>query len=177
MSELFTNIDQNLHLFITEYQQGIYFILFLIIFIKTGIGILSFVPGESLLLAVGVILSQDYLEPHFSLILLTIASILGNIFNYITGKYLGIKIIHLKIRGKNIISPLLLEKSQKFYYKHGAKTIILIRFIPMLRSLAPFSAGMSKMNFHKFLIYSTIGGFIWITTYLYIGYFFGNIFH
>lgn len=79
MSELFTNIDQNLHLFITEYQQGIYFILFLIIFIKTGIGILSLVPGESLLLAVGVILSQGYLEPHFSLILLTIASILGNI--------------------------------------------------------------------------------------------------
>ena len=173
---LILDIDKHLQYFISEYNYWVYLILFLLIFIKTGIGFLSFIPGETLLVATGIMTSNKYLEPHFCLILLSIASILGSILNYILGKYLGTKILHFKFRKQNIIKVKHLEKTQMFYQKHGAKTLILVRFIPMFRSLAPFIAGMSQMNFAKFFIYSIIGWFIWITTYLYVGYFFGNVF-
>lgn len=174
--DLITEIDQNLHFFITEYRSWIYLILFLVIFIKTGIGFLSFVPGETLLVTIGIAISQQYIEPHFCLILLSIAAIFGGILNYITGKYLGKKILNIKFRDRNIIHLHQIEKIRFFYQKHGAKTLIIVRFIPMFRSIAPFTAGMSRMNFHQFLIYNIIGGFLWVTTYLYVGYFFGNIF-
>ena len=173
---LILDIDKHLQYFISEYDYWVYLILFLLIFIKTGIGFLSFIPGETLLVAIGIMTSNKYLEPHFCLILLSVASILGSILNYILGKYLGMKILHFKFRKQNIIKVKHLEKTQMFYQKHGAKTLILVRFIPMFRSLAPFIAGMSQMNFAKFVIYSIIGGFIWITTYLYVGYFLGNVF-
>lgn len=174
--DLISKIDQNLHFFITEYRNWIYLIFFLIIFIKTGIGFLSFVPGETLLVAIGIAISQQYVEYYFCIILLGIAASLGGILNFITGKYLGQKILNLKFKEKKLIQPYQIEKIKNFYQKHGAKTLIFVRFIPMLRSIAPFTAGMSRMIFHKFLIYNIIGGFLWITTYLCIGYFFGNIF-
>lgn len=172
----FSQIDTHLQFFILEYHHWIYLILFLIIFIKTGIAFLSFVPGETLLVAIGVMISQKYLEPHFCMALLSTASVLGSILNYLTGKYLGSKIFHIKFRNQNLIHPQYFEKTKLFYHKHGAKTLILARFIPMFRSFAPFTAGISQLNFTKFILYSIFGGFLWITTYLYLGYFFGNIF-
>ena len=100
---LILNIDKHLQYFISEYDYWVYLILFLLIFIKTGIGFLSFIPGETLLVAIGIMTSNKYLEPHFCLILLSVASILGSILNYILGKYLGTKILHFKFRKQNII--------------------------------------------------------------------------
>lgn len=175
--EFISQIDNNLQYFILEYHHWIYFILFLMIFIKTGIGFLSFVPGETLLISVGIMASKKYLETHFCLILLSLAAVWGNLLNYLVGKYLGSKVLHLKFRNnRSLISYKQFQKAQNFYQKHGAKTLILVRFIPIFRSLAPFTAGMSKMNFSKFILYNVVGGFLWITTYLYLGYFFGNIF-
>lgn len=169
------HIDQHLNDFIIRYDNWIYLILFLIIFIETGVVIMPFLPGDSLLFAVGMFAAQGSLNIWISLILLLGAAVLGDASNYMIGKYLGAKMMNLKWRGKRLIKPEYLDKTHEFYNKHGAKTIVIARFVPIVRTFAPFVAGIGKMGYFKFLSYNIIGGFLWVVGVTLLGYFLGNI--
>lgn len=169
------HIDQHLNEFIIKYDSWIYVILFLIIFVETGIVVMPFLPGDSLLFAVGMFAAQGSLNIWMCLILLFIAAVLGDASNYMIGKYLGPRMLKIKIRGKQLIKPQYLDKTHEFYEKHGAKTIVIARFVPIVRTFAPFVAGIGKMNYWHFLSYNVIGGVLWIVGLTLAGYFLGSI--
>lgn len=169
------HIDQYLNDFIIKYDNWIYVILFMIIFIETGVVIMPFLPGDSLLFAIGMFAAQGSLNIWICLILLFVAAILGDASNYLIGKYFGDKIMNLKWRGKQLVKPQYLDKTHEFYEKHGAKTIVIARFVPIVRTFAPFVAGIGKMTYSHFLSYNIIGGFVWVFGITLLGYFLGNI--
>lgn len=169
------HIDQHLNDFIIKYDNWIYVILFMIIFIETGVVIMPFLPGDSLLFAVGMFAAQGSLNLWICLILLFAAAILGDASNYLIGKYFGSKIMNLKWRGRQLVKPEYLDKTHEFYEKHGAKTIVIARFVPIVRTFAPFVAGVGKMTYSHFLSYNIIGGFVWVFGITLVGYFLGNI--
>ncbi len=169
------HIDQHLNEFIIKYDSWIYVILFLIIFVETGIVVMPFLPGDSLLFAVGMFAAQGSLNIWMCLILLFIAAVLGDASNYMIGKYLGPRMLKIKIRGKQLIKPQYLDKTHEFYEKHGAKTIVIARFVPIVRTFAPFVAGIGKMNYFHFFSYNVIGGFVWVVGITLAGFFLGNI--
>lgn len=169
------HIDQHLNDFIIAYDSWIYVILFLIIFVETGVVVMPFLPGDSLLFAVGMFAAQGSLNIWICLALLLAAAILGDASNYLIGKYLGPKMLKLRWRGKQIIKPQYLDKTHEFYEKHGAKTIVIARFVPIVRTFAPFVAGIGKMNYWHFLSYNVIGGVLWIVGLTLAGYFLGSI--
>lgn len=169
------HIDQHLNDFIIKYDNWIYVILFIIIFIETGVVIMPFLPGDSLLFAVGMFAAQGSLNLWICLILLFAAAILGDASNYLIGKYFGSKIMNLKWRGRQLVKPEYLDKTHEFYEKHGAKTIVIARFVPIVRTFAPFVAGVGKMTYSHFLSYNIIGGFVWVFGITLVGYFLGNI--
>lgn len=147
----------------------------MIIFIETGVVIMPFLPGDSLLFAVGMFAAQGSLNLWICLILLFAAAILGDASNYLIGKYFGSKIMNLKWRGRQLVKPEYLDKTHEFYEKHGAKTIVIARFVPIVRTFAPFVAGVGKMTYSHFLSYNIIGGFVWVFGITLVGYFLGNI--
>ena len=167
---LFFNIDSYIIILIEKFGIFSYIILFLIIFAETGLVIAPFLPGDSLLFILGAIAVQGTLNIYLLFLVLILAAVLGDTVNYWIGKYAG-----EKITKKNIIKKEHLEKTQKFYERYGGKTIILARFIPIIRTFAPFVAGIGKMNYNRFLSYNIIGGIIWVTLFLFAGYFFGEI--
>lgn len=169
------HIDQHLNDFIIAYDSWIYVILFLIIFVETGVVVMPFLPGDSLLFAVGMFAAQGSLNIWICLVLLLAAAILGDASNYLIGKYLGPKMLKLRWRGKQLIKPQYLDKTHEFYEKHGAKTIVIARFVPIVRTFAPFVAGIGKMNYWHFLSYNVIGGVLWIVGLTLAGYFLGSI--
>ncbi len=169
------HIDQHLNDFIIAYDSWIYVILFLIIFVETGVVVMPFLPGDSLLFAVGMFAAQGSLNIWICLVLLLAAAILGDASNYLIGKYLGPKMMKLRWRGKQLIKPQYLDKTHEFYEKHGAKTIVIARFVPIVRTFAPFVAGIGKMNYWHFLSYNVIGGVLWIVGLTLAGYFLGSI--
>lgn len=169
------HIDQHLNDFIIAYDSWIYVILFLIIFVETGVVVMPFLPGDSLLFAVGMFAAQGSLNIWVCLVLLLAAAILGDASNYLIGKYLGPKMLKLRWRGKQLIKPQYLDKTHEFYEKHGAKTIVIARFVPIVRTFAPFVAGIGKMNYWHFLSYNVIGGVLWIVGLTLAGYFLGSI--
>lgn len=150
-----------------------YLILFVIIFCETGLVITPFLPGDSLLFVVGTLsVAPKGLKISICYILLIAAAILGDTINYHIGKFLGHKIVSLNSR---FINKEGLEKTQRFYEKHGGKTIVLSRFLPIIRTFAPFVAGMGDMNYSRFISFNIIGGTSWVTIFLFGGFFFGNI--
>lgn len=173
--DFFLHLDDHLRQIITDYQNWTYLILFLIIFIETGLVIWPFLPGDSLLFAVGTFAATGELNLAMLLVLLFIAAVLGDTVNYIIGKYFGEKMLQFKFRGKNLVKEKHMEKTHSFYEKHGPKTIILARFVPIVRTFAPFVAGIGKMHYGKFITYNIVGGFIWVFGITLLGYFFGNI--
>ena len=174
MLDFFLNLEQMLPLLLSQYGTWIYAILFLIIFAETGFVFMFFLPGDSLLIAVGALCSSSaIIQLHSMGILLIIAAILGYAVNYYTGKKLGFKYLH---RHSRWMKPEYLSKTNHYFVKHGGKTIILARFIPFVRSFAPFAAGAGEMKFSSFMWYNTIGSVIWIGVLLSIGYGAGNIF-
>ena len=167
------HIDQHLTELAAQYGVWIYGILFLIIFCETGLVVMPLLPGDSLLFAAGSIAAIGKMNIHLMVVLLIIAAILGDAVNFIIGKFFGEKLFANP--NSKIFKQSHLQKTQQFYAKHGGKTIILARFIPIVRTFAPFVAGMGHMTYHHFLAYNVIGGVLWVTIFSYLGYFFGNL--
>lgn len=167
------HFDESLAAIINLFGPFTYVILFFIVFAETGLVITPFLPGDSLLFAVGTLAGGNLLNIVIVYITLLIAAILGDTVNYWFGHHLGARVFS----GENsrIFNKAYLEKTQEFYKKHGGKTIILARFIPIVRTFAPFVAGVGKMHYGTFLFYNISGGFLWVTSLTFAGYFFGRI--
>ncbi|TAH26012.1 MAG: DedA family protein [Cytophagales bacterium] len=166
------HIDKYLNEIILQYGFATYLILFLIIFVETGLVIMPLLPGDSLLFAAGTFAYKGSLNIYYLIILLFIAAVLGDTLNYFIGKYIGPKVFS---RDYKLIKRSHLQKTQDFYEKHGGKTIILARFIPIVRTFAPFVAGIGNMNYMKFISYNIIGGAIWVVGLTLLGYYFGQL--
>lgn len=171
------HIDQYLEHFLMLYPNWFYIILFSLIFIETGVVVLPFLPGDSLLFATGMLSAAfpDLINVYIIIIMLCIAAILGDTVNYLIGKYLGYKLVHQTIFGKRIIKDDAVYKTEDFFKKYGSKTIVIARFVPIVRTLAPFVAGISKMHYATFIKYNILGGTIWVLGITLLGYFLGNI--
>lgn len=167
------HIDRHLVEIIKDYGTWTYLILFLIIFSETGFVVTPFLPGDSLLFVIGALGAKGALDFKLILILLILAALGGNTLNYFIGKMIGHKL--LDMRNSRIIKREYLYKTHAFYEKHGGKAIILSRFIPIIRTFAPFVAGLGKMSFLRYSIYNVIGGVSWVLLFMFAGYFFGNI--
>ena len=166
------HIDEHLTSIIAQYGAWTYAILFLIIFVETGLVIMPFLPGDSLLFAAGAFASRGTLNPWFLTILLTIAAIMGDTVNYWIGRYFGPRAFK---SDSKILNKKHLDRAQEFYERHGGKAIVMARFVPIVRTFAPFVAGVGAMNYPRFLMYNVVGGVLWITIFVWLGYFFGNI--
>jgi membrane-associated protein len=174
--DFFLHLDDKLHAIIGEYGTTTYVILFLIIFVETGLVIWPFLPGDSLLFAAGAFAGAGSLNIAIIIVSLFIAAFLGDTVNYFIGKKLGLRILQKKLKsGKQLVKQEYIDKTHEFYDKHGPKTIILARFVPIVRTFAPFVAGIGEMNYGKFISYNIIGGAIWVTGLSLLGFFFGNI--
>ncbi|WP_220812356.1 DedA family protein [Pseudomonas paralcaligenes] len=167
------HIDRHLAELTAAYGPWIYGILFLIIFCETGLVVTPFLPGDSLLFVAGAIATQDAMNVHLMVVLLIIAAILGDAVNYSIGRFFGAKLFANP--DSKIFRRRYLELTETFYAKHGGKTIILARFVPIVRTFAPFVAGMGHMPYRRFAAYNVIGAIVWVTLFSYAGYFFGNL--
>lgn len=166
------NIDAHLSVLITRYGVLSYAILFAIVFAETGFVFTPFLPGDSLLFAAGAFAAGGSFNIAVLLLLLLVAAFLGDTANYWMGRYFGKKLVD---NPRIPINQEHLEKTNKFYEKHGRKAIILARFMPIVRTFAPFVAGMGEMNYKKFMYYNAVGGFLWVFGFTLLGYLFGNI--
>lgn len=167
------HIEVHLDQIIRDYQSWTYAIIFLIIFLETGVVVTPFLPGDSLLFALGAFAAKGSFDFWIMSILLIIAAIIGDSVNYSIGRYFGKKFLELeKIP---LIKKAHIEKAHSFYEKHGPKTIILARFIPIVRTFAPFVAGIGEMNYSKFMSYNVIGAILWVMSFMTLGYVFGNL--
>jgi dedA protein len=166
------HIDQHLLALSAQYGIWIYAILFTIVFCETGLIITPFLPGDSLLFAAGGIAALGGMDIHLMVMLLFAAAILGDALNFTVGKYFGGRLFANP--DSKIFRREYLDKTHRFYEKHGGKTIIIARFVPIVRTFAPFVAGMGKMHYAKFIRYNIIGGFLWVILFSYAGYFFAN---
>lgn len=171
--DFFIHLDKHLLAFVQDYGAWTYLFLFVIIFCETGLVVTPFLPGDSLLFVAGAISATGSLNLGFTLTLLFVAAVLGDTVNYWIGSFMGDRISQEKYR--RIFKPEYLERTHNFFEKHGAKTIILARFFPIIRTFAPFLAGAGKMSYRKFFLYNVAGAFIWIFLLTLAGYFFGNI--
>src|SRR5690606_31076240 len=168
------HIDDHLVEIVNNYQTWTYLILFLIIFAETGLVVTPFLPGVSLLFATGAIIAKPETDLNVFLMRgrLMVAGILGDLVNYHIGKYIGPKAFSGKYK---FLKKEYLDKTEKFYEKYGGKTIIYARFVPIVRTFAPFVAGVGSMSYAKFASYNIIGAILWVTSFLFIGYFFGGL--
>ena len=167
------HIDKHLAEIIQVYGTWTYLILFAIIFCETGLVVTPFLPGDSFLFVVGALGAAGAMDFKLSFILLAIAAVGGNTVNYLIGRLIGDKI--LSMDNSRLIKKEYIERTHVFYEKHGGKAIVLSRFLPILRTFAPFVAGIGNMGFMKFTFFNLIGGISWIISFMALGYFFGNI--
>ena len=161
--------------FFENYSSAIYIILFLVIFIETGLVAMPFLPGDSLLFTAGLFAASGELNLSYLLFLLLIAAVLGDNCNYWIGRKIGLKVFQLKFRGKAIVNKKYLEQTELFFAKNGVKAIIMARFVPFVRTFAPFAAGIGKMNYNRFFFYDLFGGFLWVFSLTIAGYLLGEI--
>jgi membrane-associated protein len=169
------HVDKHLQDFIIEYGSFVYAILFLIIFVETGLIVMPFLPGDSLLFAAGMFAAQGSLNVAILIPLLLIAAFCGDNTNYFVGRFLGHKALEIKLFGRNLVKKEHLDETHAFYEKHGPKTIILARFIPIVRTFAPFVAGVGSMLYRTFIVFSLSGAVLWVAGITLVGYFLGNI--
>ncbi len=165
------HIDRYIEVIIQNYGTAAYFILFLIIFCETGLVITPFLPGDSLLFVTGAFAAKGALNVGLLFFILVFAAVLGDTLNYSIGNYFGEKIF----ANSRFFRREYLEKTKEFYRKYGGKTIIVARFLPIIRTFAPFVAGIGKMNYVRFLSFNVIGGILWVGLFLFSGYYFGRI--
>ena len=170
--DLFLHLDKHLAEILRDYGTWTYLILFLIIFLETGLVVTPFLPGDSLLFAAGTFAALGSLSPWVLFALLSVAAILGDTANYWIGKKIGPRAFTGTVR---FLKEEHLRKTEAFYARHGRKTIILARFVPIVRTFAPFVAGVGSMHYPVFLAYNVIGGVAWVGICVFAGYFFGNI--
>jgi membrane-associated protein len=167
------HLDQHLQALVASHGAWIYLILFLIIFCETGLVITPFLPGDSLLFVAGTVAAAGGMDIHLLVLLLIIAAILGDAVNYGVGHYIGPRIFsHGDSRWLN---PKHLQRAHDFYEKYGGKTIIIARFVPIVRTYAPFVAGAASMTYSRFALYNVSGAVLWVVSLGYAGYFFGNL--
>ncbi|RMF49098.1 MAG: DedA family protein [Anaerolineae bacterium] len=170
--DIFLHLDVYLADIIHTYGVWTYALLFLVIFMETGFVVTPFLPGDSLLFAAGTFAALEAIDIRLVWILMAIAAIGGDTVNYWIGHYIGPRAFSGNVR---FLKKEYLDKTHEFYEKHGGKTIILARFIPIIRTFAPFVAGVGAMTYSHFIAYNVIGGLLWVTLFLFGGYFFGNI--
>jgi membrane-associated protein len=170
--DFFLHLDQHLSQAISQYGSWTHLLLFLIVFCETGLVVTPFLPGDSLLFAAGTFAALGALDVRLVVILLIVAAILGDTVNYWVGAYIGPRAFKGDMR---FLKKEYLDRTHAFYEKHGGKTIILARFIPIIRTFAPFVAGVGAMSYGKFLTYNVVGAVIWVGLFVLGGYFFGNI--
>jgi len=170
---IFLHLDKYLGSVILQYGGWTYLIVFIIIFCETGLVVTPVLPGDSFLFAVGTFAGMGHLDIKLSLLLLSVAAVLGDTCNYMIGHYIGPKVFTYK--DSRIFKKEYLDKTHHFFEKYGGKTIIIARFIPIVRTFAPFVAGVGEMTYFKFLSYNIIGGLLWVFSVTLCGYFFGNI--
>jgi membrane-associated protein len=171
--DLFLHLDQHLNVIIREYGLWTYLLLFVIIFCETGFVVTPFLPGDSLLFAAGTFAASGVLDPLWLFVLLSIAAVAGDTVNYWVGNLVGPKIFHQE--QNRFFKKENLTRTHEFYEKYGGKTIIIARFIPIIRTFAPFVAGIGKMTYLHFISYNVIGGIAWIAIFVFGGYHFGNL--
>ena len=171
--DLFLHLDKHLDVFVTQYGTLAYALLFLIIFCETGLVVTPFLPGDSLLFAAGAIATRGELNVHLIVALLICASVLGDSVNYFVGSRLGEKAFANP--NSKVFKKEYLDRTKAFYEKYGAKTMILARFIPIVRTFAPFLAGAGKMSYPKFMANIICGAVLWVGSLTYLGYLFGEI--
>ena len=167
------HLDQHLQALVASHGAWIYLILFLIVFCETGLVVTPFLPGDSLLFVAGTVAAAGGMDIHLLVLLLIIAAVLGDAVNYGVGHYIGPRIFsHSESRWLN---PKHLQRAHDFYEKYGGKTIIIARFVPIVRTYAPFVAGAASMTYSRFALYNVSGAVLWVTSLGYAGYFFGNL--
>ena len=176
MIELFKHlIDLDFQWIVQEYGADVYTVLFLVIFIETGLVIMPFLPGDSLLFTAGLFAASGELDLSILLSSLVVAAILGDNINYWVGRTVGLRVFNWKIRGRQLVKEAYLEKTEAFFEKRGVFAIIMARFVPIVRTFTPFAAGVGKMQYRKFLTFDIMGGFLWIFSMTLAGYFLGGI--
>lgn len=167
------HIEVHLDYMIQTYHYWTYLFLFLIIFCETGVVVFPFLPGDSLLFAIGAFAARGSFDFWTISLSLLAAAIIGDTLNYTIGKYIGPKVFDKE--DSKLFNKAHLYKAHAFYEKYGAKTIIIARFIPIVRTFAPFVAGVGKMSYREFMTYNVVGAFLWIFSFIPLGYFFGNL--
>jgi len=168
--DLFLHLDKHLSAVITQYGVWTYGLLFVVIFIETGLVVTPFLPGDSLLFAAGTFAALGSLDIWLLFLLLAAAAVLGDTVNYWIGHYLGARAYNIKW-----IKREYLDRTSGFFDKYGRGTIFLARFVPIVRTFAPFVAGIGKMSYPAFISYNIFGGIVWVALFTFAGYFFGNI--
>ena len=171
--DLFLHLDRHLNGVVQDYGTWTYLILFLVIFCETGLVVTPILPGDSLLFAAGTFAAGGALDPQWLFLLLALAAVLGDTVNYWAGHWVGPRVFHQE--EVRFLKKEYLLQTHAFYERHGGKTIIIARFIPIIRTFAPFVAGIGAMSYGRFILYNITGGVLWIGLFVYGGYFFGNI--
>jgi len=176
VADFILHIDRHLVEIVNDYQTWAYLILFLIVFVETGVVAMPFLPGDSLLFAAGMLATQPN-ELHIGLMiaLLLVAAIAGDSLNYAIGRRFGMRVTRFRLFGRQVVKDEHIAKTHAFYERYGSKTIVLARFVPIVRTLAPFVGGVGKMHYGTFLTYNILGGTLWVVGITLCGYFLGNI--
>lgn len=170
------HIDKHLLEIVNDYKTWTYLILFLIIFVETGVVVMPFLPGDSLLFAAGMLAAQpNELNVWLMISILLVAAVSGDSLNYAIGKRFGMQMTKFKLFGKQVIKDEQIQKTHTFYEKYGSKTIVIARFVPIVRTLAPFVGGIGRMHYGTFITYNVIGAILWVVGITLAGYFLGNI--
>ena len=171
--DLLANLDRHLANLLQQHGAWVYLLLFTIIFCETGLVVTPFLPGDSLLFVAGALAATGGMDAHLLAILLVLAAVLGNTVNYSIGHFLGPKVFHWE--HSRLFNRKALDRAHAFYEKHGGKTIVITRFVPILRTFAPFVAGIARMTYLRFTAYNVAGALAWVLALVYAGYWFGNV--
>ena len=171
--DIILHLDRYLGELVANYGPWVYALLFLIIFCETGLVVTPFLPGDSLLFVAGMLAGAGLLDPTVLVVMLTVAAILGDSLNYTIGRWAGPNVF--RNENARLLKRAHLLRAQRFYEKHGGKTIVLARFIPIIRTFAPFVAGIGRMHYPRFLAYNVGGGVLWVVLFVMGGYLFGDV--
>ncbi len=171
--DLLLHLDQHLTAFLQHYGAWVYVLLFMIVFAETGLVVTPFLPGDSLLFVAGTLAAAGGMDIQLLIVLLTTAAIAGDTVNYWFGNYVGSRVFTSE--NSRFLNRQHLERTHAFYERHGGKTIVIARFVPIIRTFAPFVAGVGKMSYPRFLAYNVFGGILWVASLTLAGYYFGNL--